>query len=330
MRLRFLMLLLVGIAVFLAMAYYISFEALVETFTRLSLGHLMLSFVLLLLYFISRAFRWRMLLSMLKDPGLTLTLTATGMGYFVNVIFPVRLGEIARAVAVSKKSKVGFMPVFATVVVERVFDLAYLLVALGLLAAIIGGLVQAEPIKTLVLVSGIGLIVIVAILLILLKRGTFALRLFNGMVGRILPSSVQNRFTKAIESIVSGLEQSTACIKSVKFHLWTLMITLFNIYSLVVLFASTGLQLPLLAIMVGSTAVALSAIIPAPPGNIGTFELVWVGVFTVLGLGQAQAISSGIVVHVVQTTYLLVIGGIATLFLGGVREYIRRKDEEKD
>jgi len=325
MRLRFLLLLLVGILIFLAMSYYVGLGTIAETFMRLNLAHLAISFTLLILYFVSRAFRWRMLLYTLKDPGLALTLTATGMGYFVNVIFPVRLGEVARAVAVSRKSRIGFMPAFATVVVERVFDLTYLLAAIGLLAALIGGLLHAEPIRTLVLVSGIGLTAVAITLFMLIRKGGAALRLLDKTAG-VLPLSIRVRLTKALNSVVEGIGQSAACIRSVKFHLWTLAITLFNICSLVALFASTGLQLPLPAVVAGSAVVALSAIIPAPPGNVGTFELVWVGVFTVLGLTQAEAMSSGIVVHVVQTTYLLLIGGISTMLLGGVREYIQNKE----
>ncbi len=82
-----------------------------------------------------RAYRWKLLLE--AEEGVTtrsLTLFAGLMyGYVANIAVP-RLGEVVRAVYVNRKTQIRMPTILGTVVVERLFDLLFLVLSLGVFA----------------------------------------------------------------------------------------------------------------------------------------------------------------------------------------------------
>jgi uncharacterized protein (TIRG00374 family) len=70
-----------------------------------------------------RAIRWRYMTDAVK-PGIALhsLFASTMIGFMVNNVLPLRLGEIARPFSLSQKEDLSRSAAFATIVVERVFD----------------------------------------------------------------------------------------------------------------------------------------------------------------------------------------------------------------
>lgn len=94
--------------------------------------------IAILLSHIMRAWRWQILLEALPDQQRTGELRKVSMktsflsvmiGYFVNFITP-RLGEIVRAANMSRQEGIRFSGVLGTVVLERILDVAVLVVGL--------------------------------------------------------------------------------------------------------------------------------------------------------------------------------------------------------
>ena len=86
--------------------------------------------------FISRAYRWKLLIEPLGySPSLKNSTVALMIGYLANLAFP-RLGEVSRCGVLSKTDSVPFNKLLGTVIVERVIDVISLFICL-LLAAII-------------------------------------------------------------------------------------------------------------------------------------------------------------------------------------------------
>src|SRR5690606_37823660 len=73
--------------------------------------------------FLVRAWRWKPLLQpMLPDSPLHPRFAATTIGFMTNNILPVRIGEFARAFALSRMQPIPVAASFGTVAVERLFD----------------------------------------------------------------------------------------------------------------------------------------------------------------------------------------------------------------
>ncbi len=110
-------------------------DQLIASFKTVEYVYLLPALVLIGGIYVLRAYRWRVLLSPLKDIPVKEIYSPLMIGFLANVL-PARGGEVVRAYLMGKKQAVPFTGVFATIVVERLFDLimvlalfAYVLVA---------------------------------------------------------------------------------------------------------------------------------------------------------------------------------------------------------
>jgi glycosyltransferase 2 family protein len=90
----------------------------------------------IILIFVShyfRAVRWSALFAPIKRVSVLNLFSATMIGFMANSVLPARIGEIIRPVMVAKKEKVKVTASFATVVMERIFDLLSIIVFASLL-----------------------------------------------------------------------------------------------------------------------------------------------------------------------------------------------------
>lgn len=78
--------------------------------------------------YISRAYRWNLLIESLGyKPKLLHTTSAVLVGYLANIAFP-RLGEVTRCAMLNRSDKVPFDSLVGTVIVERAFDVFTLII----------------------------------------------------------------------------------------------------------------------------------------------------------------------------------------------------------
>jgi hypothetical protein len=81
-----------------------------------------------------RAVRWRILLLPSREFTSTRLFSPLMAGFALNSLLPARAGEFARAVILNRTENIPLAPTFATIVVERLFDMMTLL---GLLAGVV-------------------------------------------------------------------------------------------------------------------------------------------------------------------------------------------------
>jgi hypothetical protein len=93
---------------------------------------LFLAILLLMIAHGARAARWAFLFPRKYLTGRLTLLMALGIGYAVNALVPLRVGELIRGAVVTRLKNVRFSYVMATIVAERVADL----VVLGILIAV--------------------------------------------------------------------------------------------------------------------------------------------------------------------------------------------------
>lgn len=120
---------------------------------------------MLLLSHIARAIRWRLILSQSGiEISNTKPLAALSVGYLINTLLPFRIGELVRSGLLSYTVRARFSTVLATVFVERLIDLAVLII---ITCVTIG--VFANPSLFL---STIGAFFILSVLAFMLWRST--------------------------------------------------------------------------------------------------------------------------------------------------------------
>ena len=89
--------------------------------------------VLIFISYYFRTIRWSVLISPVKKISVLNLFSAIMVGFMANNVLPARLGEVIRPVMIARKEKIKVSASFATVVMERVFDILGIIVIASLL-----------------------------------------------------------------------------------------------------------------------------------------------------------------------------------------------------
>ena len=123
--------LLIGLAIAFGALYYtlrnVSLDELITSFKEVEMVYILPAFVLILLTYVIRAYRWQVLLRPFKQIPVNDIYAPLMIGFMGNIL-PARAGEFLRAYLVGKKHGITFAGSLSTIIVERLFDMVCLLI----------------------------------------------------------------------------------------------------------------------------------------------------------------------------------------------------------
>ena len=232
-------------------------------------------------------------------------------------LLPFRIGEFIRAYVLGRREDMSMSAIFATIVVERVFDgiciLLLLPIALFFMPLDVGPKVMAW-VKAFSFLGGAIFVTAIVFLVLIRLKIALVLRLAEILLTPI--PRLREPAARAITAFAGGLEAvksfrllltisvlSLAVWLSVSFFYWLLMFA-FQQSSGVSIGVHVG---PWGSIFV-MTAVALGIMLPSSPGFVGTFELAAITALTSLGVDSAAAESYTIVIHAVLLVPVSLVG----------------------
>ena len=102
---------------------FVDLRQLVDAIRQANIFWVIVSVFVALTWLAMRGVVWRTLLrnkASYRDVFFTLN-----EGYLLNNFLPLRLGELGRAFLLSRKTKLTFMEILPTIIIERVLDLAF-------------------------------------------------------------------------------------------------------------------------------------------------------------------------------------------------------------
>jgi uncharacterized protein (TIRG00374 family) len=121
--------LIIGISLLIYTFRGVSVSEVANEFSNINYFYLILFILIIFLGTFLRALRWKfMIVSFKEDVKLKNLFEATVVGYGVNVLLP-RLGEIARSLYLGSSEKISRSSILGTIIVERVYDLIFLLLS---------------------------------------------------------------------------------------------------------------------------------------------------------------------------------------------------------
>jgi hypothetical protein len=181
-----------------------------------------------------RGHRWSLFLKPIKRISWIPLGWSTCIGFAVNNLLPARLGEVARAISVSRKAKIGFGAAFGTVVVERIYDALTLLALFVLslyvwefsgpmdkLAAAVKQQFGVNISQRLIAINLSVLVGAILLIVVFLKWKTeFALRI-AGFFLRALPERWREKVLTGLRNFINGLTQTTEPLEVI----WILFIS---------------------------------------------------------------------------------------------------------
>ena len=305
----------------------IEFESFLKHLTNVNWIYL---FIFIGLFFFSHfvgALRWKTIISSVKtDVSLLSLFGSTMIMYGVNLAVP-RLGEIYRASFLGKWEDISRTQMFGTIIVERVIDLIFLLLAILLSIAIYPeDLFQEIPelkgylYLLSVIVAGL---ILALILVVMLKEKFYKPILF--IVGKISPK-LSDKLKYVFDMLLDGF----STIRSLKVLGQTL------VYSAIIMFlygynAYIGFhmikmdQIQEVTLAMGWIVMTISALgIVAPtPGGTGTFHLLCSISLGIFGFGENVALAYAVLSHIISTLLFIT----STIFF--VNFINIRKDKSK-
>ena len=226
-------------------------------------------------------------------------------GYLLNNVFPLRVGELGRAVIMGRRSGLGFFQVISSILIERAFDMAnaaiLLLGTLPLVLVMTWARPMAWTILGLVIAGLVGLYFMARYRVPLMEWAARVSHRFNFIIHWLLPK---------INSILEGFSILTrpgafALSFALLFLSWSLAIVeeYIILRSLV-----PGAALWWLAFVLGVSS--LGAAVPSVGGSIGVYEAAAVGALILLGVDKNSALAFAIVVHFIQLGFSSLFGFI--------------------
>ncbi|MFC7337941.1 lysylphosphatidylglycerol synthase transmembrane domain-containing protein [Haloferula chungangensis] len=259
--------------------------------------------ILLALNFVLRSWRWGWLLPGGRKLPLKSLLEATVFGFMASFVLPFRAGEVARPWMLSRWEPVRFGAGMASIVVERILDA---LVVVGILGLSVGHW-ESTPTwlgagaRLLGVVGGLG---IAGLVLAYLFSAAFT-KFGQKMVSLVFRGHLEMKLHELVDEFFIGLR----AIKSFS-QLAVVVVTSILMWLEMAAFYQVGLHtmslsLPLWAGVTVMVLVALAVAVPGLPGFLGTFQFGCVGALALYAIGNEEALSYSIVMHVVQAVGII-------------------------
>ncbi|MFZ4860016.1 MAG: lysylphosphatidylglycerol synthase transmembrane domain-containing protein [Desulfuromonadaceae bacterium] len=252
--------------------------------------------------YLLRAVRWHYLLIPEKKIPLSSLYPATIIGYMANNLLPARLGEFVRAYVLARKEGLQMPTVFASLVIDRLFDgFTVMLILLFTLFTLKlpQGMADAETalktggVVTFILYAGI------IIFLLLLKRQTMRTLHWTGVLLKPFPQKLSERIIRLLGSFISGIRISSKGGHISAVLISSLLIWIFCIIPVYSVLLGFGIKLPVAASMFILVLLVFAVMVPASPGYIGTYHYACFKGLSAFGIPESTAVTVALVIHAV-------------------------------
>jgi len=275
---------------------------------------------LILISYLLRAMRWRYLIRPVKDVKTTAIFSPLMVGYMANML-PARAGEFIRAYLLSKRERISFSSSFATIFIERLFDLIVLLLLIVWTLLFMPEAfvpknqgVEYQILDKVKIFGTITFLLCVFILLfsaLLQFKNDWAMKIL-GICIKPFPQKWKDKIIGLVNSFTEGLniirdKRGFLASISLSFLIW---FTFVIIYIPLFLAFGIGSELPVIsASIVLCLAISIFITLAPTPGFLGSYHLACVvALHGIFGIQKAVALSYGIVAWLLAMGLTVLIG----------------------
>lgn len=275
---------------------------------------LVLSAALATMTFPLRALRWRIILAPV-EPNVPFgpLWRSTTIGMMVNNVVPARVGELARAFALTReRPSVALTSAVASIGVDRVFDAIVLfgLMFGAMLAPAFPGTreIGGRPLSSLAATAtmGIGVLLVVLYALVLFPTS------FAALTERVVGLGSARWATKAHAAVLAfagGLSVLRSPARFAAVLGWTVLHWLCNALAFWVGFIAVGIDVPYSGALFLQGVIGIGVAVPSSPGFFGVFEAAAkVGLHDVYRVPEPLAVTWAIGYHILSFIPITVIG----------------------
>jgi uncharacterized protein (TIRG00374 family) len=277
--------LLIGLALLVAAAFFVNLpQAWGQLVAHLGmwsgLGLAWLAGLTFLAIWTVRGLRWKLFLNPVGPTKLLQVIELYQVATFLNFFLPVRSGEAAKSLSLKRVAGIPISKSLPTVAMDKgldVFAALFLLAFTPLLAPAMN--------LALWIVAGADWVILAALLLlsglIAFKRPLALALLRGGMffLPRSLGNKIEGLITGFIDALLAGVSRPMIFLPALL--LTGVAVFLEGLFFLLA-FSTIGFAPTLGTVFLGYALCSIGNILPAPPGQLGSFELVGWLVFVLL------------------------------------------------
>lgn len=270
-----------------------TFEGLTEALKAAKPLNMIASFLILVLSAFSRAMAWRVLLG--AKPPIWRTYLIIQEGYLLNYLFPLKAGELGRAVFMGRELKISPFQVLSSIVIERAFDVAVAAALVLTTLPLALGLDWAGPAAAI----SMGVVLLGLLGLYLLAR--FRDRV-HGWLEKIPVrfDKIKRLVLPRLDSLLEGLSALTSPRRFLTALGWIAFAWVQWIgmhYIMLIMFEPRA---PFWWMMFIDGIAALGMAVPSAPGGLGILEAAVVGALGVLGVSASVALAFALLMRILQ------------------------------
>lgn len=265
-------------------------------------------------YFI-RSLRLKKLLSYQADIPVFRNYAYVLAGNFLNYLIPLRAGELAKSFFYKKNHNIGYSSSLPAIFIDKIFDTFVILVVLVMVPFM--AIVFDRYIKLLILLL-ICVFVIGLIILYLSSKSAGFIKKTLQVFFFFIPHKYKARFDNFIHLFVEG-------IAIFKHHknlftpslILTFTATLTDSLYFFLMFSAFGIEISFFKVMFGYTLIFLSYVLPHPPAQIGSNELIMVLIFSLgFGYGKNEVSAVMLMSHFVTAVVIFITGWLSLTYTG--------------
>jgi len=256
---------------------------------------------LTILSLVVRAALWRTLLE--ERTTLAHSFFIINIGYMLNNLFPLRMGEIGRAVFMGGATRLSPFHVLSTIVIERAFDLvmAAILVLSTLPLAL--GQDWMRPVATVTLVVVVSMLVVL-FLMARYRERVHQISIRLGQRWRL----VQKYIIPQVDALLEGLQALTNPRRFLLVLFWVVLNWTIWVLIYYIGILAIAPNAPFWWAMFADSLLALGVAIPSAPAALGVYEASMVAALSILGVAYASALAYAFLMHFIQFVITAVFG----------------------
>lgn len=294
----------------------IDFKLLINIIANANYWWVIVSIPVIILSHWMRAVRWKTFLSPIeKSKSVWNLFSAVMVGYAVNNVLP-RGGELVRPYVYARRQNVSKSAVFATIIVERVIDVVYLLLLFALAFFLMKDqIAEAFPVlDSQNIFLYIILPVLALILLILLSLYTSFAKIIIRIIIKPLSYSAYERANEILGKFLTGFEFIRTPSQYTRVLIESTMIWFLYAMPMYLMFNSFGFQdvlnLGIADAFLLLIVTGIGVSIAPTPGAIGVYHYLVVYAMTHLyTVTKEEAMAFATLVHALNMILQVIIGG---------------------
>jgi uncharacterized protein (TIRG00374 family) len=280
---------------------------------RAELAPIAASLVAMVFVYVMRAIRWQFLLRPIGPTGFGIAFRATVVGFAINALLPARPGEAVRPFLLARREGFSFTSVLATIFIERMLDLAAVLIMFASFVLLFDPGMQTVDARLYDAVKLGGMVAAAAAFAVLAIMSLFAghperLGRLVLTAERVLPAKVVQPLARIVERFAGGLAATRNPWNLLQALALSMPVWLAIAASVWLVARAFHITLPFTGSFLLLALLVVGVAVPTPGGVGGFHEAFRVGATAFYGVDNDRAVGCAIAMHASQFIPVVIAG----------------------